>query len=126
MQQKFTLSCFADLPLKEGFSLDELAIETRRMFDEEGMAGLINVIVLLLDMIGQLNLLWTRIRCAGCGKSFIPLRGYLNLEPHQRKTSELEKIVAKVVSEQSYRRSSQHLETIGSIRCRIKRSTVGS
>lgn len=151
MQQKFTLSCFADLPLKEGFSLDELVIETRRMFDEEGMAGLVNVIVLLLDMIvhppllgkwekaesnccghahyvvhsqesksmrssaGQLNLLWTRIRCAGCGKSFIPLRGYLNLEPHQRKTSELEKIVAEVVSEQSYRRSSQHLETIGSI-----------
>ena len=151
MQQKFTLSCFADLPLKEGFSLDELVIETRRMFDEEGMEGLVNVIVLLLDMIvhppllgkwakaesnccghahyvvhsqesksmrssaGLLNLLWIRIRCGGCGKSFIPLRGYLNLEPHQRKTSELEKIVAEVVSEQSYRRSSQHLEPIGSI-----------
>lgn len=151
MQQKITLSCIASLPLKEGFSLDELVIETKRMFDEEGIAGVVNLIVMLLDFIvhppllgawekaktnccghahyvihsqeskslkssaGKLNLLWTRIRCVACGKSFIPLRGYLNLEPHQRKTSELEKIVAEVVSEQSYRRSSQHLETIGSI-----------
>lgn len=37
------------------------------------------------------------------------------MEPHQRKTSELEQIVTEVVSEQSYRRSAQHLETIGLI-----------
>lgn len=151
MQQKFMLSCLAELPLKEGFSLDELVIEVRRMFESEGMAGLVNVIVQLLDLIvhppllgkwdkaegnccdhthyvvhsqeskqvrtsvGKLSLLWTRLRCAGCRKSIIPLRGYLNMEPHQRKTSELEQIVTEVVSEQSYRRSSQHLETIGSI-----------
>jgi transposase-like protein len=152
MQQKFTLGIVANLPLSEGFSLDELVIETKRMFDEEGMAGLVNVIALLLDMIvhppllgrweksaesrccayahyvvhgreaksvrssvGGLSILWTIIKCVGCGKSLIPLRGYLNLEPHQRKTSEIEKIVAEVVSEQSYRRSSQHLQTIGSI-----------
>lgn len=121
------------------------------MFEEEGMAGFINVIIELLDYvvcppligkwerldsncckkahyvvhsreckslrtsIGKLTVNWTRIRCVACRKSIIPLRGYLNLEPHQRKTSELEKIVTEVVSEQSYRRSSQHLETIGSI-----------
>jgi hypothetical protein len=151
MKQNFNVTIFSSLPLKEGFSLDELVIEVRRMFEEEGMAGLINIIAMLLDLVvvppllgrwekseancceaahyvihqreskalrtsaGLLNLNWTRIRCAACGKSLIPLRGYLNLEPHQRKTSELEKIVAEVVSEQSYRRSSQHLETIGSI-----------
>lgn len=151
MNQKFNLTVLSSLPLKEGFSLDELVIEVRRMFEEEGMAGLISIIAMLLDLVvvppllgrwekadanccglahyvvhqreskslrtsaGLLNLNWTRIRCAACGRSFIPLRGYLNLEPHQRKTSELEKIVAEVVSEQSYRRSSQHLETIGSI-----------
>jgi hypothetical protein len=151
MNQKFTLGVLANLPIKEGFSLDELVIEVRRMFETEGMAGLVNVIVQLLDLIihpallgrwekaktnccghahyvvhqqeskqvrssvGLLSLLWTRIRCAACGKSIIPLRGYLNMEPHQRKTSELEQMVTEVVSEQSYRRSSQHLETIGSI-----------
>ena len=151
LNQKFTLGIFANLPVKEGFSLDELVIEVRRLFETEGMAGLVNVIVQLLDLIihppllgawekakenccdhahyvihqqeakqmrssvGQLSLLWTRICCVTCKKSFIPLRGYLNMEPYQRKTSELEKIVTEVVSEQSYRRSTQHLETIGSI-----------
>lgn len=151
MNQKFNLSVLSSLPLKEGFSLDELVIEVRRMFETEGMSGLVNVIVQLLDLIihpsllggwekrdgnccdkahyvihqkeskgirtsiGNLTILWTRIRCVACGRSFIPLRGYLNMEPHQRKTSELERIVAEVVSEQSYRRSSQHLETIGGV-----------
>lgn len=151
MNQKFTLGVLANLPIKEGFSIDELVIEVRRLFETEGMAGLVNVIVQLLDLIihpsllgkwekaetnccdhahyvvhqqeckhtrssvGQLSMLWTRIRCVACKKSFIPLRGYLNMEPYQRKTSELEKIVTEVVSEQSYRRSTQHLETIGSI-----------
>jgi hypothetical protein len=45
----------------------------------------------------------------------IPLREFLGLERYQSKTSELEKIVTEVVSEQSYRRSSSHLESIGSI-----------
>ena len=45
----------------------------------------------------------------------LPLRSFLGLEPHQAKTSELEKTVVEVVSEQSYRRSSKHLKTIGEI-----------
>ena len=68
MQQKFTLGVLANLTLSEGFSLDELVIETKRMFDEEGMAGLVNVIALLLDMIIHPPLLgrWEKskdIRC---------------------------------------------------------------
>jgi len=39
----------------------------------------------------------------------------LGLERYQRKTSELEKMVAEVTSEQSYRRGSDHLDRIGQI-----------
>ena len=64
---KFTLSLLANLPFKEGFSLDELVIEAKRMFEEEGRAGLINVIVALLDyvvcppMIGKWSLRYCNI-----------------------------------------------------------------
>jgi hypothetical protein len=64
---------------------------------------------------GKLRVNWTRMRCESCGKTIIPLRNFLGLERYQRKTNELERIVTEVVSEQSYRRSSQHLSTIGSI-----------
>ena len=37
------------------------------------------------------------------------------METYQRKTSELEKMVAEVMSEQSYRRGSDHLNRIGEI-----------
>jgi hypothetical protein len=65
--------------------------------------------------VGKLKILWTRLRCKHCRKSIVPLRHFLGLESYQKKTSELEKIVTEVVSEQSYRRTSSHLETIGSI-----------
>lgn len=35
MQQKFTLGVLAKLPPSEGFSLDELVIETKRMLDDD-------------------------------------------------------------------------------------------
>jgi hypothetical protein len=53
--------------------------------------------------------------CARCGRMLIPLREFLGLEAYQSKTAELERIVAEVVSEQSYRRSSRHLNLIGEI-----------
>ncbi len=152
VKQNFSLKMGINLP-KDGFSLDELVIETKRVFETEGMVGFLRVVMILLDhliypsllgkwdkdvgfakccdhahyvvsqseskniftSVGKLQALWTRIRCAACGKSIIPLRGYLGLEPYQRKTPELEQIVTEVVSEQSYRRTSQHLQTIGSI-----------
>ncbi len=45
----------------------------------------------------------------------IPLKNYLNIENYQTKTNELEKIVTEVISEQSYRRTSQHIESIGGV-----------
>ena len=148
MKQKFNLQLMANLP-HDGFSLDELVIETKKMFETEGIPGFLRVLLFLLDhalypstlgaqkenyccekshfvvvgreekpivtSCGKLFISWTRLKCKSCGRSMIPLRGFLGLEPYQTKTNELEKIVTEVVSEQSYRRTSQHLETIGCI-----------
>jgi len=147
MHQKFTLKLSAQLP-GEGFSLDELVIETKKLFETEGMVGFLRVVLILLDHIvypsclgaskakcckkpyfvvcrseeknlrtsvGALVLRWTRLRCESCKKSFIPLKEFLGLVRYQKKTNELERVITEVVSEQSYRRTSQHLETIGEI-----------
>jgi hypothetical protein len=149
MTQKFALNLLVKLP-EDGFSLDELVIESKRLFETEGIVGFLRVLLSLYDQliylpwlgkcdknvgccksphfvvsqteeksvatgVGHLRLCWTRLKCTACGKSVIPLRSYLGLEPYQRKTSELERIITEVVSEQSYRRTSQHLQTIGNI-----------
>lgn len=133
------------------YSLDELVIETRRLFEREGLSGIIGLILRLFDekicmeliqgtrtnkkqccdnpryvhqdqidrqfrtSAGTVKIRWRRLRCQKCGSSILPLRDFLGLEPYQSKTSELEKMVAEVVSEQSYRRSSSHLDIIGQI-----------
>ena len=48
MQQKFALKLSANLP-ESGFSLDELVIETKKMFETEGMAGFLRVLLNLID-----------------------------------------------------------------------------
>jgi len=65
--------------------------------------------------VGTVAIQWRRLRCCHCGRTTIPLRDFLGLDRYQSKTSELEKMVTEIVSEQSYRRSSRHLSTIGSI-----------
>jgi hypothetical protein len=148
LQQKFSLKMGINLP-DVGFSLDELVIEAKRVFETEGIVGFLRVILILLDQIiyhaalgngsglsccdkpnyhvnkredksvrtsvGLLQMTWTRLKCATCRSSFIPLKHFLGLERYQRKTTELEKIVADVVADQSYRRTSKHLETVGEI-----------
>lgn len=73
MNQKFNLTVLSSLPLKEGFSLDELVIEVRRMFEEDGMVGLINIIIMLLDLVVVPPLLgkWDRAKdnCCDCAHS---------------------------------------------------------
>src|SRR4030042_4390777 len=137
---------------EKGFSLDELVFKTKELFEEEGLAGFVALILRLLDekicidlvqgksrknlstccsqphyhhldqldrqfrtSIGNIIFRWRRLRCQNCGRTMILLRQFLGLEPYQSKTSELEKMVAEVVSEQSYRRSSSHLDIIGHI-----------
>lgn len=150
MQKIITLEVISSISEK-GFTLDELVIVTRRLFEEQGMAGIVSLILdlvderICMDMIkgkrgrkepccasphysyhdrlgrqfrtsaGVVNIRWRRLRCMHCGSTTLPLRESLGLERHQSMTGELEKMVAEVVSEQSYRRSSSHLEMIGQI-----------
>ena len=65
--------------------------------------------------VGKVMIRWRRLKCTSCNKTSIPLRDFLCVELYQSKTSELEKLVAEIVSEQSYQRSSNHLDSIGSI-----------
>ena len=136
----------------KGFSLDELVLKTKELFEREGMAGLIGLILSLVDeqlcidlmrgesrlslapccdhpryeahdrrdrsfrtSVGNIELRWRRVRCKSCGRSFIPLREFLGVDAYQSKSNELERVVTEVVSEQSYRRSSNHLMRIGEI-----------
>ncbi len=150
MQSIITLDVLTAVSEK-GFSLDELVIATRALFEKEGMAGIVGLILRLFDeklcmeivskkhtvkkpccgssrysyldhrrrqlrtSVSTVKIQWRRLRCLCCGRTIIPLRQFLGLEPYQSKTSELEKMVAEVVSEQSYRRSSSHLDIIGQI-----------
>jgi hypothetical protein len=151
MQHTLQLDVAACLA-EDGFSLDELVIKIRELFETEGMAGLIGLILRLTDELicrrlvsgekliaskpccehprygykdfldrtfrtsaGTVRILWHRLRCKVCGACLIPLRTFLGMETYQRKTSELEKMVAEVMSEQSYRRGSDHLGRIGEI-----------
>ena len=63
--------------------------------------------------LGKVELQCRRLQCRSCGKKTVPLRDFMNWERYSRKTGELEKTVVEVVSEQSYRRSSRHLEDVG-------------
>lgn len=65
--------------------------------------------------IGEVALRWRVLRCVRCGKTVVPLREFLGIERYSSKSSELEKVVAEVMSEQSYRRGSSHLKTVGEI-----------
>ena len=150
MQSIITLDVLSAVSEK-GFSLDELVIETKTLFEKEGMAGVVGLILRLVDekvcmdmvagkrvspkpccqrpryayqdqrerkfrtSVGTVRIRRRRLKCVGCGSTLVPLRRFLGLEPYQSKTAELEKMVAEVVSEQSYRRSSSHLDIIGQI-----------
>jgi hypothetical protein len=157
MQSIITLEILSGVS-ENGFSLDELVIATRLLFEEKGMAGFVGLILDLMDericmemvrgtrasgkpccavpryshhdrlsrqfrtSAGTVSIRWRRLKCLRCGKTILPLRNFLGLEPHRSMTGELEKIVAEVVSEQSYRRSSSDLGTIGQIP--VRKSTA--
>ena len=113
---------------ENGFSLDELVFKTKVLFEEEGLAGFVALILRLVDericldltqgrsrknlctcysqpryhhldqldrqfrtSIGTVMFRWRRLRCQNCGRTIIPLRKFLGLEPYQSKTAELEK-----------------------------------
>lgn len=151
MERSITLKVSALLS-ESGFSLDELVIRTKELFDREGIAGFVSLLLELVDArlcwmlihqpsgwrpkpccdqpvyelhgrvsrrlrtsVGIVRLSWRRLRCRCCDRSFLPLRTFLCLRRYQSKSSELERIVTEVVSEQNYRRLSRHLALIGLI-----------
>jgi hypothetical protein len=67
----------------------------------------------LRTSIGNVALTWRKIRCRNCGSVHTPLREFLELMPWQSHSYELEQNVAETVADQSYRRSSAHLSTLG-------------
>ena len=69
----------------------------------------------LRTSVGELDFSWRRLRCRRCGRSWCPLRQFLGLEAWQRKSHELERVAVEVISEQSYRRGSRHLQVAGEI-----------
>jgi hypothetical protein len=69
----------------------------------------------LRTSIGVVQFAWRRLQCLGCRKLVIPLRDFLRLRRWQSKTSELEKVVLEVFTEQSYRRGTDHFRQIGVI-----------
>ena len=144
---------------KNGFSLDELIIRIKELFDQKGMPGLVAFILDLVDAhvvasltrdkpgwqpepccqqpeyelrdrpkrrirtsIGVINLRWRRLRCVHCHHALVPLREFLQLDRYQSKSSELERIITEVISEQSYRRTSRHLSIIAMLK--IPKSTA--
>jgi len=64
---------------------------------------------------GVVRFNWRRLKCQHGHKLTVPMRRWLRLERWQSKTSELEQRVVETVAEQSYRRSTNHLQTIGVI-----------
>lgn len=132
--------------------MDELVVRVKDLFEKEGMAGVVALVLELVEeelvmrmvrngtgwrpepccqrakyelwnrsprrvrtSVGEVRVAWRRLRCVHCKKSVVPLREFLGLERYKSKTAELERMVAEVVSEQSYRRTSRHLELIGEI-----------
>lgn len=151
MQHTVALQVVAALSEK-GFSLDELVLKTKELFEQQGLPGFVSLVLALVNeglslglvqgcspwkpkpccaapryelyrssrktlrtSVGKVCLQWRRLRCCNCRKSCVPLREFLGLARYQPKTAELERVVAEVVSEQSYRRSSRHLGLIGEI-----------
>lgn len=150
MQTTVALTLHAVLA-EEQLSLDELVLALRKVFHEEGLPGLLRLILEVADEWwsikacrqgelpgvhccgqaqweikdrverrirtsgGVVRFSWRRLVCRHCRKQVVPMRRRLRLERWQSKTSELERVVVETVADQSYRRSTNHLTTIGVI-----------
>jgi hypothetical protein len=72
--------------------------------------------------LGTTEFAWRRLRCLECQATWVPLRDFLSLERWQSKSSELERIVMEVITEQSYRRTSRHLNVSAGLQ--VPKSTL--
>ncbi len=137
---------------EKGFSLDELVVRVKELFETKAMAKVVGLLLTIVDeyiswnlvrgckgwkpkpccqestyehkdkqkrrfrtSAGVVKIRWWRLKCVKCGKTVVPLRDFLGLERFQSKSAELEKMLTEVIGEQSYRRTSRHLDLIGEI-----------
>ncbi len=74
MKQKFNLKLMANLP-NDGFSMDELVIETKKMFETEGMTGFLRVLLFLLDNVIYPSVIGAQKKKYCCEKSHFQVAG---------------------------------------------------
>lgn len=65
--------------------------------------------------LGEFKMIFWRVSCSGCGKSFSPLQRFIRLDRYQTKTNELEKLVVEAASETNYRRAVRELARDGKL-----------
>ena len=140
---KFALHLGSEISI-ENFSLSLLITSVKVVFDTEALPGFLKAFVSVVEMmalkaklpcpkcqsekqhvhgisskklrtsIGEVSLVLTRVKCQNCGKTFIPMNRYFDLDQHSRKSREFEKLSLETITEQSFRRSEKHLtNTIG-------------
>ena len=63
--------------------------------------------------LGEFKMVFWRVRCSKCGKTFAPLAKFIGLERYQTKSNELEKLVVEAASGTNYRRAVKDLERDG-------------
>lgn len=135
---KLSLQISSEISLKD-FSFSQLIFAVKHLFDNEGIPGLVKVLVSLLEVlllksgvccphcgsekshihsrrdrnvkttIGNVCLSLTRVQCCGCGKTFCPFNGFFDLNQYSRKSRELEKLTLETVTNQSFRRAAKNL-----------------
>ncbi len=136
---KFSLHVGAQYS-QENFSLSQLIIAIKNLFDAEGLPGFLVFFVkhfetellnsgvscprcksprchvhtsrsrTIKTTIGEAALDLMRMRCQACKKTFMPMGPFLDLDRFSRKSRELEKLSLETLSEESFRRSAAQLE----------------
>jgi len=135
---KLSLHIGSEISLKD-FSFSQLIIETKRLFDTEGIPGFIKMLVIIIEnmlikngvecphcqsekshfhskqsrklktTIGEVNLSLSRLKCVACKKTFTPFNQLMDLNRYSRKSREFEKLSLETTTDQSFRRSSKNL-----------------
>ena len=135
---KISLHIGSEISLKD-FSFSQLIIEVKRLFDTEGIPGLVKVLVTLVEKlllsggvecphcdgkvlhfhsktdrniktsIGEVVLSLSRLKCIACLKTFVPFNQLMDLDKYSRKSREFEKLSLETVTNQSFRRSAKNL-----------------
>ena len=136
---KFSLHVGSEVGLAN-FSLSQLIVAVKDLFATEGLPGFLKVFLQTLERqltaggikckhcgseklyghakcerklktsLGEVVLTLSRFRCQACKKTFVPMNQFFDLDPYSRKSREFEKLSLETITQQSFRRSADHLE----------------